>query len=127
MHEDYNLTLIFISHDISVVQHTCDKIAVMYLGQIIEMGDANSLIQNPKHPYTEALISAVPQINFSEELNKDKIVLHGDVPTAFSPPSGCRFHTRCIYVKERCKKDVPVLAEINRAHYLACHYPLTVI
>jgi len=127
LHEDYNLTLIFISHDISVVQHTCDKIAVMYLGQIIEMGDANSLIQNPKHPYTEALISAVPQINFSEELNKDKIVLHGDVPTAFSPPSGCRFHTRCIYVKERCKKDVPVLAEINRAHYLACHYPLTVI
>jgi len=127
LHEDYNLTLIFISHDISVVQHTCDKIAVMYLGQIIEMGDANSLIQNPKHPYTEALISAVPQINFSEELNKDKIVLHGDVPTAFSPPSGCRFHTRCIYVKEHCKKDVPVLAEINRAHYLACHYPLTVI
>ena len=127
LHEDYNLTLIFISHDISVVQHTCDKIAVMYLGQIIEMGDANSLIQNPKHPYTEALISAVPQINFFEKLNKDKIVLHGDVPTAFSPPSGCRFHTRCIYVKERCKKDVPVLAEINRAHYLACHYPLTVI
>jgi len=126
LHEDYNLTMIFISHDISVVQHTCDIIAVMYLGQIIEMGEANSLIQNPKHPYTEALISAVPQINFSKNSNKNKIVLHGDVPTAFSPPSGCRFHTRCIYVKERCKKEVPVLAEINRAHHLACHYPLIV-
>ena len=122
LHKEYNLTLVLISHDISVVQHLCDTIAVMYLGQIVEFGETDDLIQTPQHPYTEALISAVPRHEIHQNFSENKIVLSGDIPTASSPPDGCRFHTRCMYVKERCKIEVPQPKAIKNGHFSLCHY-----
>jgi oligopeptide/dipeptide ABC transporter ATP-binding protein len=124
LHKEYELALLLISHDISVVQHVCDTIAVMYLGEIVEIGPADALIQTPKHPYTQALVSAVPRGAFSNNQKKNKIVLKGDVPTASSPPSGCRFHTRCIFAKDQCSQEIPTSKEIEPGHFASCHFVL---
>ena len=107
MKRDLDLSLIFISHDMSVVQHLCDRIAVMYLGQIVEIGAADDVVMAPLHPYTEALLSAVPSRRFDQERRK-RIVLQGDMPSATAPPSGCRFHTRCPYKRDLSWRQRPI-------------------
>lgn len=117
------LTYLFIAHDLAVVKHISDKIAVMYLGKIVEYSDADSIYKNPMHPYTKALISSIP-VPDPIYKNKKKIILKGDVPSSSNPPSGCRFHTRCTYVIKRCMNEEPILrSDINniKNHKVACH------
>ncbi len=116
------LTYLFIAHDLAVVKHISDRIAVMYLGKIIEFTDADSIYKNPIHPYTKALISSIP-VPDPEYKKKNNIVLKGDVPSPSNPPSGCRFHTRCNYVIDKCKKEEPLLINFNKneSHKVACH------
>ena len=118
LQEQMGLTYIFISHDLSVVEHICDRVIVMYLGRVMEMADAKELFANPCHPYTKALLSAVPQIY--EEDRVEHVPLEGDVPSPANPPVGCRFHTRCPYAQEICKTDIP-LRDIGNGHMVACH------
>ncbi|MFM9282351.1 ABC transporter ATP-binding protein [Paenibacillus jiagnxiensis] len=117
--KDFDLTLLFISHDLSVVKHLCDRVAVMYLGRIVEIGDKRSLFAQPGHPYTQALLSAVPQAN--PKLKRNRIVLKGDLPSPANPPSGCTFHPRCQYATDECKSKAPVLREIGEGHQVSCH------
>ena len=121
LQDEFNLTYLFISHDLSVVRHIADRVAVMYLGKIVEIADRNSLYENPSHPYTKALLSAVPIPDPKIERKRERIILTGDVPSPINPPSGCHFHTRCPYVMEVCKRVDPILADQGRAHYVACH------
>src|SRR5439155_15368521 len=130
---DFNLTYIFISHDLGVVRHISDRIAVMYLGHIVEVGTATELYENPKHPYTAALLSAVPKGRAGSNLT-ERIVLQGDVPSPVDPPPGCVFHPRCPkarmvsghddQVPENCRTEFPPLGEVERNHLTACWYPL---
>ncbi|MBQ8887145.1 MAG: ABC transporter ATP-binding protein [Candidatus Gastranaerophilales bacterium] len=115
--EHLNLTMLFISHDLSVIKFISDRIAVMYLGEIVEIADKNELFNNHKHPYTEALLNAVPVI--SEDKGK-KIILSGDLPSPQNPPKGCKFHTRCPYVMDKCKCNQPELKEISENHKVRC-------
>jgi oligopeptide transport system ATP-binding protein len=117
---EFNLTYLIIAHDLSVVEHISDRVAVMYLGKIVELATDRELYENPSHPYTEALLSAVPRPDPS--IKKQRIILPGDVPSPINPPSGCRFHTRCLYAKADCKTDEPPLQDIGGGHYVACHY-----
>jgi peptide/nickel transport system ATP-binding protein len=119
LQEEYQLTYLFISHDLSVVEHISDRVAVMYLGKIVELARTEELFENPKHPYTEALLSAVPKPD--PKLKRGRIVLKGDVPDASNPPSGCYFHTRCNYAKEICKEVMPSLEDIGNEHFVSCH------
>ena len=120
LQKEMNLALIFITHDLSVVKHISDRIAVMYLGKIVEIADAQTLYHNPKHPYTQALISAVPQPD--PRYRKDRIILKGDVPSPLSPPEGCHFNTRCHRVKDICYRERPALITIaENNHQAACH------
>ncbi|WNS75156.1 dipeptide ABC transporter ATP-binding protein [Bacillus sp. DTU_2020_1000418_1_SI_GHA_SEK_038] len=119
LQRDLKLTYIFISHDISVVRHICDRIGVMYLGKIMEEAPTDQLFANSKHPYTQALLSAVPQSN--PKYKKERIILKGDIPSPLSPPSGCVFHTRCPFVKDICKHQEPIKKEIGDRHFVACH------
>jgi len=119
LQDTFNLTYLFISHDLSVVGHTSDRIAVMYLGKIVELADRDSLFRRPYHPYTEALLSAVPHPNPSQR--RDHIPLHGDVPSPIDPPQGCAFHPRCPYKMTICETHAPVLEEKASGHYAACH------
>ena len=119
--EDFGLTYMFISHDLSVVKFISDDIAVMYLGQIAETGSKKQIFDNPLHPYTEALLSAVPSFDPSARNNKKRIILQGDIPSPANPPSGCRFHTRCIYAQDVCKTNVPEYKEIEPGHFTMCH------
>ena len=119
--EDFGLTYMFISHDLSVVKFISDDIAVMYLGQIVETGSKKQIFDNPLHPYTEALLSAVPSFDPSARNNKKRIILQGDIPSPANPPSGCRFHTRCIYAQDVCKNEVPEYKEIEPGHFTMCH------
>ena len=116
----YNLTYLFISHDLSVIKYISNRVAVMYLGKIIEMGSTEQIFSDPKHPYTEAILSAVPVP--VPGTNKNQIVLQGDVPSAANPPAGCHFNTRCKYAKDICKKDYPILNKINNTHFVSCHF-----
>lgn len=120
LQQKLGLTYIFIAHDLSVIQHVSDVVAVMYLGKIVELGPANKFFKNNLHPYSEALISAIPEIDISE--GKARIILKGDVPSPQNPPSGCRFHTRCWLSKEKCKFEEPSLKESSYGHYVACHF-----
>jgi len=117
--EEFQLSYIIIAHDLAVVEHICDRIAVMYLGRIVESAVDTELYNNPLHPYTEALISAVPESN--PKSKKQRIILEGDVPSPINPPSGCHFHTRCPYRREECDTIVPKLKEIGNQHYVVCH------
>ena len=121
--KQFDLTYIFIAHDLSVVRHISDRIAVMYLGKIVELAPAEEFVKNPKHPYTEALISAIPIPN--PTLERKRIILPGDVASPLNPPSGCRFHTRCIYAKDICKKQIPEFRELEPGHFASCHFPVS--
>ncbi len=124
LQEQFGLTYLFIAHDLSVVRHISDRVAVMYLGKIVELADRNELYDDPLHPYTKALLSAVPIPDPVIEKRRERIILTGDVPSPINPPSGCHFHTRCPYVMEVCKKIDPIFADQGRSHFVACHlYP----
>jgi oligopeptide transport system ATP-binding protein len=120
LQHEFNLTYLIIAHDLSVVEHISDRVAVMYLGKIVELATDRELYQNPSHPYTEALLSAVPRPD--PAIKKQRIILPGDVPSPINPPSGCRFHTRCLYAKADCRTVEPALQDIGGGHYVACHY-----
>ncbi|WP_430790370.1 ABC transporter ATP-binding protein [Virgibacillus flavescens] len=117
--KEYNLTYLFISHDLSVVKHISDRVAVMYLGQIVELADKHSMYQEPLHPYTQALLSAIPTVG--NEKKRDRVILKGDVPSPLNIPTGCRFHTRCPIAQEHCKTQTPEWREVRDGHYVACH------
>lgn len=122
MQQKRNLTYLFISHDLSVVRHVSDRVAVMYLGSVVEIADKQDLYGAPLHPYTRALLSAIPIPDANRKRNR--IILEGDVPSAYNPPSGCKFHTRCPYATNRCREEVPVLRDMGGGHSVACHFPL---
>ncbi|PAE40140.1 ABC transporter ATP-binding protein [Bacillus sp. 7884-1] len=117
--KEFNLTLIFISHDLSVVRHLCDRIAVMYLGRVVEIADKKQLFTNPSHPYTRALLSAVPIAN--PKAKRERVILQGDLPSPANPPSGCTFHPRCPVANESCKTKIPILKAIDSGHQVSCH------
>jgi len=121
LQERLNLTYLFIAHDLSMVRHICDRVAVMYLGVITELADRAELYNNPLHPYTQALLSAVPIPDPRTTRARQRIILEGDPPSPENPPSGCRFHPRCSLAKDHCKIDVPVWREIKANHWVACH------
>ncbi len=125
LQEDLGLTYLFIAHDIAVVRHTCDDVAVMYLGKIVERAETDTLFERPMHPYTHALLSAVPAPNPVTERQRTRILLEGDVPSPINPPSGCRFHTRCPVGKDKeiCRTEEPPLEELEAGHWVACHFP----
>ena len=117
--DELDLTLLFIAHDLSVVEHMCDRIAVMYVGKLVEIAESEELLAHPKHPYTEALVSAVPPAD--PDIKLERIILEGDVPSPANPPAGCVFHPRCRYTKEICKQEVPQLRAVGPDHYASCH------
>lgn len=126
LQDEYELTYLFIAHDLSVVEYICDRVAVMYVGRMVELAATDELFANPRHPYTEALLSAVPQPDPRFRSRKQRIVLEGDVPDPANPPSGCYFHPRCRYSDgSRCVHETPALREISPDHFTACHYAET--
>ena len=120
LQRDLNIAYLFISHDLSVVRHIAKKVAVMYLGQIVETAQTDAIFQNTMHPYSIALLSAVPRINFQKRISR--IVLKGDVPSPMNPKPGCRFAPRCWMARDRCYHESPALTEISNGHCVACHY-----
>ena len=120
LQDDLGIAFLFISHDLAVVKHISHQVAVMYLGKIVEVGNRNAIFNTPQHPYTKALLSAVPNPKPTFEKRK-RMLLTGDVPSPINPPAGCRFHERCPYVMDRCKSEPPLLKEIAPEHSLACH------
>jgi oligopeptide transport system ATP-binding protein len=126
LQDDFNLTYLFIAHDLGVVRHVSDRIAVMYLGKLVELSPAEELYERPIMPYTEALLSAVPIPDPDLSHERQRIVLEGDVPSPIDPPSGCRFHPRCSYATEICSEVEPPLVDYGNGHLAACHHPLNV-
>ena len=119
LQNELGISYLFVAHDLAVVQHISDRVGVMYLGRIVEIGDCDRLYADPRHPYTQALLSAVPVPNPSGV--SQRIILKGDVPSPMSPPPGCHFHTRCPHAMERCKLEVPLLRDTGNGHQVACH------
>lgn len=119
LQDELELTYIFISHDLNVVKHISTNVGVMYLGKIVEKAETEELFSNPCHPYTKALLSAVPSLKPNKK--KDRIILSGDVPSPANPPDGCHFHLRCKYAMEKCKHEVPINKEVSKGHTVACH------
>ncbi len=119
---EFGVSFLFVAHDLAVVEHISHRVAVMYLGKIVEIADRKTIFSRPQHPYTEALLSAAPQPN--PRLKKKRIILTGDVPSPINPPPGCRFHTRCPYAEARCKVEEPPIRELSPGHQVACHLRL---
>lgn len=122
LQEEFNLTYVFISHDLSIVRHISTRVAVMYLGKIVELAETSDVYKNPKHPYTRALLSAIPIPDPVEQRQRERVILKGDVPNPVNPPKGCGFHTRCPMATSRCSAEEPDFREINPGHWVACHY-----
>ncbi len=125
LQDQLTLTYLFIAHDLSMVRHICDRVAVMYLGVIVELGDRNEVYENPRHPYTEALLSSVPIPDPKRDRQRHRIILKGEIPSPINPPSGCRFHPRCGIATEQCSKETPEWREISTGHWIACHLATT--
>jgi len=121
LQEKYGLTYLFIAHDLAVVRHISDRVGVMYLGRLAELGSRDQVFSNPLHPYTRALLSAVPEADPVAERNRQRQVLQGDVPSPIDPPAGCRFHTRCPIAMEKCRSVVPEWRDTGAGHFVACH------
>ena len=117
---DMGISFLFISHDLSVVAHVCDHVAVMYLGQLVETAPTRALFSRPRHPYTSALLSAIPSLDPDDDKVSEK--LEGEIPSPTNPPPGCKFHTRCRFAQDRCRKDVPELRELAPNHFASCHF-----
>jgi oligopeptide transport system ATP-binding protein len=120
LREEYGLTYLFIGHDLSVVRHLCHRVAVMYLGKLVEISDSDTLFENPRHPYTKALLSAVPIPDPDVERTRPQVVISGEVPSAIDPPKGCVFHTRCPIAVDACRLETPRLQQIEAEHWVAC-------
>jgi len=120
LQQEFGLTYLFISHDLSVVEHISDRVAVMYLGKIAEMTDSETLYRTPLHPYSQALLSAAPVPD--PRRKRERVILTGDVPSPISPPPGCRFHTRCLYAQPLCRDQEPLLRKVREQHFAACHF-----
>ena len=120
LQEEFGLSYLFIAHDLSVVEHLCDRVAVMYMGQIVEMGETFPLFDHPRHPYTSALLSAVPRPD--PFATRQRVILQGEVPNAANPPSGCAFHPRCPHAEDLCRHEKPVLQADQKGHWTACHF-----
>lgn len=123
LQSEFGIAYIFVAHDLSVVRHISDRVAVMYLGQIMELADRDTLYSQPRHPYTHSLLSAVPLPDPDSGSRRERILLTGDLPSPINPPSGCVFHTRCWKAQEQCKVEVPLIREIGVGHQIACHFP----
>jgi oligopeptide transport system ATP-binding protein len=122
LQKENGLTFLFIAHDLSMIKYISDRVGVMYLGNIVELTESDRLYNTPRHPYTQALLSAIPKIENLKLNKKNKIKLEGELPSPINSPSGCKFYTRCKYVKDKCKTDIPRLNEIEPGHFVACHF-----
>ena len=120
LQQEFGVSYLFIAHDLSVVSHISTRVAVMYVGAFVELAPTKTIFHNPKHPYTEALLSAIPEVNPDHAIKP--VTLQGEIPNPANPPSGCRFHTRCPYVQERCRQAVPTWQQIAEDHFVACHF-----
>ena len=121
LQRQHQLTYLFISHDLSMVRHIADRIAVMYLGKLVELAPRNTLYTTPRHPYTKALLSAVPEPDPEKEAVRERIILKGDVPSPANPPSGCNFSSRCPIAEVRCSRETPPWRELEGGRFVACH------
>jgi len=119
LQEQLKLTYMFVSHDLSVIEHICDRVMIMYLGKVVEIGTKDDIFLNPQHPYTKALLSAIPIVGKRDR--SDRILLEGDIPSPVNPPSGCRFHSRCAYATQRCALEQPEMTVLSEEHKVACH------